>query len=229
MMDSSTEVAEKSPNETKSSVEIKLDNGEVLTFPTIQISRKTLYHGSRVRGLTEINPAEDDTVGAGVYLTSEPMWAAGYAHIRTSNPAEKTVYETEVQDLKLLDLTDQSGALPLLGKFMVQELLKFKERHPFDPNDRDSWRNVPIINNIDEIIKKVKQGTARYPKDLLEHFGNLANNKLSEFGLGGIKAIEGGEGGNGITRFGNHDSYVIFDPAKVKIVKEIPFTSLISA
>lgn len=38
---------ETAPSEQKGSIEIKLDNGEVLTFPTVRITRKKLYHGSR--------------------------------------------------------------------------------------------------------------------------------------------------------------------------------------
>lgn len=218
-MDAKTELElESTPPEEKGSIEITLDNGEVLVLPTIKINKKKLYHGSTVSGITEILEAEEDTVGKGVYLTSEPMWASGYAMVRSSNPQNRIVYETEVENLTLIDLTNQRETLPILGKLMVQEIRKF-ENKTANSEDIKAPLKWAISHNASEIYKMVRENKLRAPRDLLFHFGALATNKLKGLGLDGIKAIEGGEGGNNI-KIGDHDTYVIFDPQKVKVIQE---------
>lgn len=148
------------------------------------------------------------------------MWAAGYAHVRSGDPQNRTVYETEVENLTLVDLTNQRETLPSLAKLMAQELRKYKKAIYFSAKVKEHLKWV-IQANANKILEMIQEGKVRYPKDLLFHFGAIATNKFASFGLDGIKAIEGGEGGNQI-QIGNHDTYVVFDPKKVRITGETP-------
>ena len=49
----------------------------------VYIKRKTLYHGSPNLGIQLFNPAEDYTIGKGVYFTSHSKDAISYAKVRT--------------------------------------------------------------------------------------------------------------------------------------------------
>lgn len=65
-----------------------------------------IYHGSGTSGIAAFVRAEEDTVGSGGYFTSESKDAIGYARrrARRSKNSVPVVYESEINNLKLLDL-----------------------------------------------------------------------------------------------------------------------------
>lgn len=202
--------------------EIVLDNGDKLTFPTINIGKIRLFHGSPVPGISELTDAEETTVGSGVYLTSEYNAAAGYALVRANRTKNPIVYETEISDIELLDLT-KPETLHLLAPFIRQEVLKWKKRMDERTDLTDTQRYISSFLPP-RIIEMIDNTTYLNAKDLLFNIGDLARTGLSQHGFDGIKTLEGGEGGSGIW-IGNHDSFVIFDPAKVKIASEAQIAS----
>src|SRR3989344_3233496 len=104
--------------------EVILDNGERLNLPTLEVERMTLFHGSATAGIQNLEAADETTVGNGVYLTSDPKAAAGYAAIRSKGEIP-SVYETEISNLTLLDLRENSG-IESFSQYFLQELLKWR-------------------------------------------------------------------------------------------------------
>jgi hypothetical protein len=83
-----------------------------------------------------------------------------------------------------------------------------------------------FVKNIENRTRMIDDNSFRSLKDLLFGVGDWARSMLQDMGYDGLMAIEGGEGGNGLD-IGKHDSYVIFDPKKVKVVEQINFASRI--
>src|SRR3990167_7511519 len=98
--------------------EEEIDNG----FGVL-VEKKTLYHGSGISGIKEqgkFTKAEEDTVGSGIYFTSEAKDAIGYARLRAkrergrmdeqkNGKAEPTIYESSVENMKLCDLRKEEN------------------------------------------------------------------------------------------------------------------------
>src|SRR3989304_7265554 len=80
----------------------------------ILLKKKTLYHGSGTSGIEVFNEAEEDTVGSGVYFTSEAKAAIGYARIRAGINGNPVIYEASVEDIKLLDLRKKENVQKVL-------------------------------------------------------------------------------------------------------------------
>ena len=111
--------------------EEEIDNGL-----GILMKKKTLYHGSGISGIETFNKAEEDTVGSGIYFTSEAKDAIGYARLRSErerNPnradgapviedSVPTIYESSVENMKLCDLRKDENVKKVLGGF--REVLK---------------------------------------------------------------------------------------------------------
>jgi hypothetical protein len=178
-------------------------------FPEVMIDRKILYHGSGISGITEFKAAEETTVGTGFYLTSEEEKGKGYAKRRSmrSSEAKPTVYETEISNMRLADLREPE-TLPILAQLLkveVEELLK----NPDAP--------YYVQGNNLQLLAKIRQGKYRSLKDLTGNHSDVTTKIMRKLGYDGLIAIEGGEG----EEIGNHDTYLIFDPSRVKILREI--------
>ena len=186
----------------------------------VLVKRKTLYHGSGTSGIKRFDEAEDDTVGSGIYFTSEANAAIGYAIRRSKrerDPHEAykfdansvpTIYESSVESMRLLDLRKDDNVKKILGGFkqFIREKLK-------DPE-------LPYIVSmgIGFIIEKIDSGKigAGNLKDVAQSQGPMFTDYCKSLGYEGLITFEGGEGED----VGNHDTYVIFDPERAKIVQE---------
>lgn len=194
-----TEVQNPTPSE------IKANNGLDLI-----INRKKLYHGSGSSGIMMLNPAEETTVGEGVYLTSEEKDAAGYAIRRSSRVPGSlpVVYQTEIKDLRLVNLTEDENVRRILIGYRPSVIHALEEADlPW--NKEGALRKV--LHAIDSGI--IRSGNL---KEVTWYSGSSFTKYLQSLGYDGLVALEGGEGED----VGNHDSYVIFDPTKVKVIEE---------
>jgi hypothetical protein len=190
-------------------------HSEVLEEPTedglgILLKKKTLYHGSGTPGIARLDKAENDTVGTGIYLTSTPAEAMGYARRRAGRAGENSpvVYELTVENLRMLDLRNEANVKVILNGF--KEILQTKLA---ELNIRYNFAEVIriIIGSIEE--GKVRPGNLR---DVTFSTGDMFTKYIESLGYDGLIALEGGEGDD----VGEHDTYLIFDPTKVKISKE---------
>lgn len=178
-------------------------------LPEVIIDRMILYHGSGISGVSEFKEAEETTVGQGLYLTSELEAAKGYAKVRaTKSPSAKPiVYEVELKDLRLADLR-QSEAFPIFAQLLI---LKIEEALK-NPNISHYVQGA-MYETRDKIRKREYEGL----KDLTWHHQDLTTIIIQEQGYDGLVTIEGGEG----EEIGKHDTYLIFDPHKAKVLREI--------
>ena len=195
--------------------ESKIDNGL-----GILIKKKTLYHGSNIIGIKTFHKAEEDTVGSGIYFTSEPKDAIGYAKIRSErrrnsmshvSPEDQdsvpVIYESLIENVKMCDLrVDENIKKVLIGfrKILKEEIIK---------SDIEWFRRGSLEQAIEKIDgRKIGAGNL---KEIAQSNGKLFSGYIKSLGYDGLIVLEGGEGENG-----NHDTYLIFDTEKVKINQE---------
>lgn len=177
----------------------------------IFVKNKTLYHGSGTKGINKLNVAEEDTVGGGIYFTSEAKDAIGYARVRSKTMTDRNeesqpvIYEASVENMKLLDLRKTENVKKILDSFK-SKLKQLRENA--------HWPLQGAIDKAIEAINSGKVGTGNL-KEVVFSFGSEFSQHAQSLGYEGLITYEGGEGGNG-----EHDSYVIFNPAKVKINQE---------
>jgi len=174
------------------------------------VKKKTLYHGSATEGVKEFDAAEEDTVGSGIYFTSEPGDAIGYARRRSrSRDGKPIIYEASVENMKLLDLRNDENVRKILPGFA--DVLTGKLKDPA----YQAWNAQEIIANALEAIGSGKIGASNL-REIAFSFGKDFSAYVRSLGYEGLIAVEGGEGDD----IGNHDSYLIFDPKKAKIDQE---------
>lgn len=179
------------------------------------INKKTLYHGSIAPAISVLNIAEEDTVGTGAYFTSEAKDAIGYAKRRSRGRknSEPTLYEVQVENLRLANLQKDENVKKILDGF--KEVLK---QGLSDPNIQWYYREA-LRRSIDAINQgKVDSGNLK--EAIFAHTDKFTK-YLQSLGYDGLVTFEGGEG----EETGNHDTYLIFDPKKVKIIREQQVTS----
>lgn len=185
------------------------------------IKRKTIYHGSGISGIDKFTPAEEDTVGSGIYFTSQPKDAIGYARIRSKRErypqradghpviedSVPVIYESSVENVKLCDLTRDENVKKVLDGF--KEILQTKLHQPD--------LNIFYAEVLRRVISKINSGNVSSGnlKLVTQQTCLLFSKYLESLGYDGLIALEGGEGG-----IGNHDSYVVFDPEKARITQE---------
>lgn len=174
------------------------------------ITRKVLYHGSGTSGIEKFNAAEDDTVGSGLYFTSKPEDALGYAQGRAEQRKTESpvLYESEVENIKVIDLRKDENVKAVLPGF--KEILESKLQDP-----EIGWARQ---GTLQEAIAKINTGAVGGGnlREIAWSHGTDWTDYIKSLGYDGLITNEGGEGGY----VGNHDSYVIFDPEKAKIIKE---------
>jgi hypothetical protein len=169
------------------------------------VRHKMLFHGSSVSGIEKLNPAEETTIGDGVYFTSDRKDAEGYAirRSRSRKDSKPLVYVASIENLKFFDARNDSNAKTLLNGFLdilIQE--RMKEDLP--------WNKEAIL---DEAIEKIKLGkvSSSNLREVGFAHGKLFTNYVKFLGYDGLIAFEGGEGDD----VGNHDTYLVFDQDKV--------------
>lgn len=175
------------------------------------VKYKTLYHGSPVKGIEVFTKAEEDTVGSGVYFTSKAKDAIGYARIRAGNRKEPVIYEASVENMKLLDMRTTEKVKKIMSGFR-QKLIEFKAR--VKPS------GIAFIDDahkkmLDEKIKAIDEDKIDISniRDVTKSAGEIFSSYVQSLGYDGLITYEGGEG----EEVKDHDTYLIFDPEKVKI------------
>lgn len=175
------------------------------------VKKKTLYRGSNISGIIKFDKAQEFTIGTGVYFTSEAKSAIGYAH-RRSYGGERNypvIYESSVENMKFLDLRNDENVKKVLAGFRLILLEKQKN----DPYYQDPIRKDILFNAISEINhNRINHGNLRNVTYSLSH---IFSDFVQSLGYDGLISEEGGEGD-----IGNHDSFVVFDPEKINIIKE---------
>lgn len=179
--------------------------------PELLIEHKILYHGSVASGIGEFNHAEETTVGNGVYFVDNQADAGGYARrrARRDEHLSPVVYETEIEKAKLVNLSNPQKLQEVMAGF-IQVLQHKKETLSPD----SAW---VVIGAIDKSIGAINQGVkVGQVKEVVSSHGNLFSEYLKSLGYDGLKTREGGEGED----IGDHDTYLIFDPDKIKVIAE---------
>lgn len=189
----------------ESAAEPIAENLESSNLPEIIISRKELYHGSNIGDIVRFNSAKETTIAEGIYLTSNREAAVNYANVRSKRNEQTapSVYVVEVKDLKMADLRAPQE-IKLLAKLLQRELLKETGKPNLHWYDEEAIRKT---------LEKIRTNSYRGLKDIAFNHTALVSKIIKDRGFDGLIAIEGGEGENGK----NHDSYIIFDPAKATI------------
>ncbi len=192
----------------------------------VLLKKKTIYHGSGIRGIKRFNKAEEETVGSGIYFTSEAKDAIGYARIRSKrerNPDRRDglptiedsvpiIYESSVENIKLLDLRKNENVIKVLEGFR-KILEKNLQEELENPDLKYKWRGRTLRKAIETIdAGEVKAGNLR---EVTLSLGPTFSDYVKSLGYEGLIALEGGE-----EDIGEHDTYLIFDPDKIKINQE---------
>ena len=174
------------------------------------IKKKTLYHGSGIGGIKTFNKAEEDTVGSGVYFTSEAKDAIGYARrwSRREKNANFIIYESSVDNIKLVNLRKDKNVKKILDSF--KQVLAEKLREP-----DLKWYYEGALKKAIEAIHSGKVSTGNL-RDVTFSVSDLFSNYIKSLGYDGLITFEGGEGND----VGHHDTYLIFDPEKIRIDQE---------
>jgi hypothetical protein len=186
------------------------DEEEIENGLGIVVKKKTIYHGSGTSGIEQFNRAKEDTVGNGIYFTSEAKDAIGYARRRSRGRegASPVIYESSVKNMKLLDLRKDENVKKVLEGF--KDILKNKLK---DPDLK--WNYEAVLQKAIEAINAGKVGSGNL-RDITFSTGQMFSDYVKSLGYEGLVTFEGGEGDD----VGSHDTYLVFDPEKVKINKE---------
>lgn len=180
----------------------------------ILINRKTLYHGSANQGIAAFNLAEEDTVGSGIYFTSEAKDAIGYTRRRSRSVQDSgpILYETRVENLRLANLRNDESVKKILGGF--KEILKHGLSEP-----NIQWYYQEALRRSIDAINQGRVSSGNLKEAIFAHTDKFTK-YLQSLGYDGLVTLEGGEG----EEISNHDTYLIFDPKKVKIIREQKIT-----
>lgn len=180
--------------------------------PELVLDHAILYHGSPTSGISAFNRAEESTVGLGLYLTSSPDAARGYALHRYDGAEEASpvVYEVETNHLRLANLSNHQ----MLSSIMTGFLAVLEEERSRAAAENMPWYSVRGLQRTIDVIRSGAVLPGRV-KLATRANGQLFTSYLEDLGYDGLKTMEGGEGS-----IGNHDTYVIFNPENVTIRAE---------
>ncbi|HSX45119.1 MAG TPA: hypothetical protein VLF39_03380 [Candidatus Saccharimonadales bacterium] len=186
---------------------------ENLEPPELLIDHKILYRGSATSGLNEFSHAQETTVGEGVYFVDNSSQAAEYAKRRgqSLHGSHPVVAKAEVNNLKLVNLSNPEKLQAVMEDFGTV-LQKKKESLP---EDTPFFRAASIDKSLESIGKGIQVG--RVKEAIFSHSASFTN-YLRGLGYDGLKTPEGGEGDD----IGKHDTFLIFDPEKIKLISETP-------
>lgn len=173
--------------------------------------RKIIYHGSAISGIEKFNLAEEDTVGNGVYFTSDKESAAGYARSRSKGEKGATpmIYQCEVENMKLLDLRKEENVKKVMSGF--REILSAR----LNSGEKLGWNIEGVLREAIDNIDRGNIGVGKL-KIVTFHFGGQFTEYVRSLGYEGLITFEGGEG----NEVGDHDTYLVFDPEKIKVKEE---------
>jgi len=190
------------------SIETKPDSVEP---PELLLERKILYHGSATPGINEFDHAQETTVGSGVYFVDNPADAKGYAERRAKSNGNLTpvVYEVEIDKARLANLSSPQKLQDVMAGF-AQVLEQRKSSLP----PESPWF---VTSSIDKSLEAIHKGiNIGGVKEAVASQGSLFTQYLESIGYDGLKTPEGGEGED----VGNHDTYLIFDPSKIRVLSQ---------
>ncbi|WP_280405289.1 hypothetical protein [Nocardia brasiliensis] len=176
----------------------------------VVLDRATLFHGSATPGITEFERAEEDTVGAGVYLAHEET-AREYARHRSGDAGTPVLYEVEIAHARLVDLTDQATVATVLTGFRAV----LQTEHDRVARINGSWHWEGALR---QMIAEIDSGRGVHVgavKLVTQRSGELFSGYLQGQGFDGVAALEGGEG-----RMSAHRTYLLFDPTLLHIRAE---------
>ena len=176
----------------------------------ILVKKKMLYHGSGTSGIKNFNRAEEDTVGSGIYFTSQAKDAIGYARrrARREKNAVPVIYEVSIENIKLLDLRKDENVKKILDGFKQILIEKLKDTNL-------KWNFKTVLQRAIESINSGRVGSGNL-REVTFSTGQMFSDYLKSLGYEGLITFEGGEGKD----VGIHDTYLIFDPEKAKIIQE---------
>lgn len=176
-------------------------------MPELKLDRKLLYHGSGRPGIAKFHISEETTVGEGLYLTSDLEAARQYAVRRARRPREvrATVYVVEVEKVSLADLRTREAQI-LFSTLMQRKLAEELREHPL-------WFRQEAIQRT---LAMIQDRSFHSLKDLVDNHSQAATALLRQLDFDGLVTLEGGESGE----VKEHDTFLLFDPSKVKILKE---------
>ncbi len=181
----------------------------------VLLKMKTIYHGSGISGIEKFNLAEEDTVGQGVYFTSEPKDAIGYARRRSRREEDHkpVVYEVAVENMRLLDLRKEENLKKILPGFSDALSDVYEERKKTNSGSVDIFSKV--LRRIRNDVDAGKIGLNNL-KAATQQTGRIFSDYVRSLGYEGLVVLEGGEGED----VGNHDTYLIFDSERLHINSE---------
>src|SRR3990172_7764357 len=177
-------------------------------IPELKLERAVLYHGSGTSSIKSFRVAEETTIGKGVYLTSDPESAKGYATLRAKRieDGKPTVYKIEVTNLRLADLRHRQG-VEIFSEILEKRLAALLQ------NPNLTWIHEGAIRKT---LDKIRSNSYKSLKDLTWNHQDITTEIITAQGFDGLVALEGGEG----EEVREHDSYLVFDPQKVNIQSE---------
>lgn len=202
-------------------VKERQDEEEIDDGLGVLMKKKTIYHGSGTSGIEKFDKAEEDTVGSGIYFTSEAKDAIGYARLRSererrggvgkeaNKDAKPIIYESSIENMKMCDLRKNQNVKKVLDGF--KQVLRKELKKP----EKWSWEGWGEV--LEDVVEKINSGKvgAGNLKEVAQRTGSMFSNYVKSLGYEGLITFEGGEGGNG-----SHDTYLIFNGDRVKINQE---------
>ena len=176
---------------------------------SLLLRSKTLYHGSNQVGLPELSIAKRDTVGSGAYLTSNMRTAADYACFRSEKwGGEPRGYRARVSNLRMLDARDPASVSAVLSGFHKKLVGLIRNGETTD------WHTQQILGDVANKIGNGEIGPHNLRK-ATDALGPHFSEHCKGLGFHGLVIQEGGEG-----NMKRHDTYLVFDPANVKTLRE---------
>jgi glutaredoxin-like protein NrdH len=180
----------------------------------VRLESATLWHGSATTGIRQLERAEEDTVGRGVYFAENDI-AVGYARHRARQAGTDTpvLYSASVRDARLVDLTDQTTLDQVMAGFQsvlaAEQVLAERAESP-------SWLRIYNLQGLQDILRRDRIRVGEL-KRITQRCGAVFSDHLRTQGYAGLLTVEGGE-----ADIGNHRTYLIFDPADITVTGESP-------
>lgn len=194
------------------------------------LKKKRLYHGSGSGNIKDMEKAEHATMGRGVYFTSTGNEAIGYARKRAQEPnefceedesithGEATIYECEVRDVRMIDLRKKENLKKIMDGFVdfLRKILRNQEELVrYNYGRRTTYLLVEDMSEVIDLIEKGDIGRVGYTRTGGQ-IQNIFSDYIASLGYEGVVTFEGGEPPYVL----DHDTYMIIDPKKIKIISE---------
>jgi hypothetical protein len=186
----------------------------------IHIKNMHLYHGGPVPDIEVFKPAEDATVGAGLYTTSGAKEAIDYARKRAQSARDAAInerrnenanpqlYEINIRNAVFANFLDYAAQKKLLEGFYEYCNKLLNDDSYFE--GKKWYYHRAFTEAVNSMESNIQVGELKNAVgSLSEEFAHY----LKELGYDGLVTLEGGESSGDINT-GDHDSYVIFDPEK---------------